>query len=71
MFPFIYGYSHDPERYHNPDEFIFDRFINTTDKTMSSAAAGKIEDREHFTFGWGRRVCPGSLLVRIIGNNRK
>ena len=37
---------------------------------MSSAAAGKIEDRDHFTFGWGRRVCPGSLLVCKIDNNK-
>ena len=63
IFSFIYGHSRDPERYHKPDEFIPDRFINSTDKTMSSAAAGKIEDRDHFAFGWGRRVCPGSLLV--------
>ncbi|KAG2219240.1 hypothetical protein INT45_009848, partial [Circinella minor] len=62
LFSFIYGHSRDSKRYYKPDEFIPDRFIHDTHKTMSSAAAGKIEDRDHFTFGWGRRVCPGSLL---------
>ena len=52
IFTLIYGHYRDPKRYYKPDEFIPDRFINSTSKTMSSAAAGKIEDRDNFTFGW-------------------
>jgi cytochrome P450 len=48
------GNIYDPERY-----------MNDT-KTMFSSANGNIQDRDHFTFGWGRRVCPGIYLVSYI-----
>lgn len=37
----------------NPESFLPERFINNL-KTMQSAANGKIEERDHFNFGWGR-----------------
>jgi cytochrome P450 len=30
---------------------------------MGAAANTKIEERDHFGFGWGRRICPGIHLV--------
>ncbi|KAL0581039.1 hypothetical protein ABG067_008489, partial [Albugo candida] len=30
---------------------------------MQSAANGKFEERDHFNFGFGRRVCPGIYLA--------
>jgi cytochrome P450 len=43
------------ERYPDPLTFIPDRFMNNL-KTMQSAANGKLEERDHFNFGWGRYV---------------
>lgn len=57
----------NPDSYENPEEFNPERFLPNT-KSMHSAASGKLEDRDHFNFGWGRRICAGIHLVSI--NNR-
>lgn len=43
------------ERYEKPHEFIPERFMNNL-KTMQASANGKIEERDHYNFGWGRYV---------------
>ncbi|KAI9274024.1 cytochrome P450 [Helicostylum pulchrum] len=48
--------------YPNPKKFEPERFMNNL-KTMQSAANGKLEERDHFNFGWGRRICPGIYLA--------
>ena len=52
----------NPDFYTDPDEFIPERFLSNTNR-MGAAANTKIEDRDHFGFGWGRRICPGIHLV--------
>lgn len=39
--------------YPDPEKFIPERFMKNL-KTMQSAANGKLEERDHFNFGWGR-----------------
>lgn len=39
--------------YSEPEKFMPERFTSNL-KTMSSAANGKLEGRDHFNFGWGR-----------------
>lgn len=39
--------------YPDPETFIPERFMNNL-KTMQSAANGRLEDRDHYNFGWGR-----------------
>lgn len=39
--------------YAEPEKFMPERFINNL-KTMYSAANGKLEERDHYSFGWGR-----------------
>lgn len=36
-----------------PNEFLPERFMNALETTLA-ASNGKIEDRDHFNFGWGR-----------------
>ncbi|KAI8065891.1 cytochrome P450 [Gongronella butleri] len=45
-----------------PDFFIPDRFLDTA-KTMHASANGDVERRDHYNFGWGRRICPGIYLA--------
>ncbi|KAI8365552.1 cytochrome P450 [Blakeslea trispora] len=51
-----------PDIFEDPNTFNPKRFMNNL-KTMQSAANGRLEDRDHFNFGWGRRICPGIYLA--------
>ncbi|GAA5808616.1 hypothetical protein MFLAVUS_002008 [Mucor flavus] len=48
--------------YPEPEKYIPERFLSNT-KPMQTAANGKVEDRDHFNFGWGRRICPGISMA--------
>jgi hypothetical protein len=45
------------------DKLDFKRYVNSKG-TLQSTTKGRIENRELFTFGWGKRSCPGVHLVR-------
>jgi len=50
---------HDPDRY--PDPYLFDpkRFMSTMDG--SDRKGRPQEDPREYTFGYGRRICPGHI----------
>lgn len=52
----------NPEFYDEPEVFNPDRFMKNTQR-MSRAANCKPQERDHFGFGWGKRICPGIHLV--------
>ncbi|KAI9493335.1 cytochrome P450 [Zychaea mexicana] len=64
VLPSAYAMHRNPERYPEPDKFIATRFLNNTE-TMASSAAGKVQERDHFMFGWGRRICPAMHLAEV------
>ncbi|CAO3576608.1 unnamed protein product [Absidia cylindrospora] len=49
--------------YSQPDSFTPERFLHLGNKTMMGSAAGNIQQRDHYNFGWGRRICPGIYLA--------
>ncbi|KAL9079179.1 MAG: hypothetical protein Q9157_001930 [Trypethelium eluteriae] len=53
----------DPVRYPNPFEFKPERYINYTKRAAEYAAMPDPYARDHFTFGAGRRICPGSRFA--------
>nr|BAL05163.1 cytochrome P450 [Phanerodontia chrysosporium] len=58
-----YTMHHDSQRYPNPEKFDPDRYI---DDERSSAESAKLADpyqRDHWTFGAGRRICPAIALA--------
>ncbi|KAI8391167.1 cytochrome P450 [Radiomyces spectabilis] len=70
----MHGMHLNPDIYPQPEMFIPERFLSNT-KTMMASANGTIYQRDHYNFGWGRRICPGiylaetecfSVLVRIF-----
>ncbi|CDH51288.1 cytochrome p450 [Lichtheimia corymbifera JMRC:FSU:9682] len=61
VFPNMLGMHHNPNVFSEPEKFIPERFIENT-STMTTSANGRLENRDHFNFGWGRRVCPGIYL---------
>ncbi|KEY67011.1 hypothetical protein S7711_04695 [Stachybotrys chartarum IBT 7711] len=59
----IWGLHHDQERY--PDSSVFNplRFEGKTETSSVYANAGDHENRDHFSYGTGRRICPGIHLA--------
>ncbi|KAG2196313.1 hypothetical protein INT47_009308 [Mucor saturninus] len=55
---------HKSNVYSEPEKFIPERFM-TNLKTMQAAANGRFEERDHYNFGWGRRICPAIYLAEI------
>ncbi|KAG6911006.1 hypothetical protein DXG01_005421 [Tephrocybe rancida] len=54
-----YSLHHNEERYPNPEVFDPDRYLGDTLSCEESAKLPNAMDRDHWTFGAGRRICPG------------
>lgn len=53
LVPSTWWFAHDPSVYHDPDEFLPERYL----------APSEEPDPAGFVFGFGRRVCPGRRLA--------
>jgi cytochrome P450 len=54
----VWAANRDPSLFPNPE--VFDPSRQNPDLTLGEAAlASDIKDRDHWTFGAGRRLCPG------------
>jgi cytochrome P450 len=56
ILPNTWWFTHDPATYHKPMEFRPERFINTPTHVAEP-------DPRTWTFGFGRRVCPGRYVA--------
>ncbi|KAH8677106.1 cytochrome P450 [Ilyonectria robusta] len=55
----VWGINNDENRAKNPRDFDPSRYEGDNLATGESAALGDASKRDHFTFGSGRRICPG------------
>ncbi|KAL0096762.1 hypothetical protein J3Q64DRAFT_1709302 [Phycomyces blakesleeanus] len=60
----MYAMHMNPDVYHDPKQFIPERFMGHT-KTWSASANGPIDERDMYSFGWGRRICPGIYFAEV------
>ncbi|KAI9300742.1 cytochrome P450 [Cunninghamella echinulata] len=58
----IYTLNKTSSVYQDHDTFIPDRYIDDQ-KTMTASANGSVQLRDHYNFGYGRRICPGIYLA--------
>ncbi|KAF5264101.1 hypothetical protein FOXYS1_5133 [Fusarium oxysporum] len=56
IMPNIWYFAHDPEVHHEPMRFNPERFLSTDGNQPE-------QDPHMYTFGFGRRVCPGRVLA--------
>ena len=54
---------HDPSRYDEPDRFKPERFLQYDRSSAEYATIADANQRDHFTFGAGRRICPAARLA--------
>ncbi|OAL34588.1 hypothetical protein AYO20_06218 [Fonsecaea nubica] len=55
----VYTIHRDPNRHTNPDSFVPERYLNDSKSAAESAQSADVSERDHFTFGVGRRLCAG------------
>lgn len=59
MIPNLTALHHDAELYPNPDVFEPERFKDHHLDSASAAIQPDYIHRDHFNYGFGRRLCPG------------
>jgi cytochrome P450 len=73
VIPNLVALHRDSEKYQDPDKFAPERFLGHNQDAFSSAVNPDIGQRDHFHYGFGRRLCPGihfaesSLFVVVSG----
>ncbi|KAH8102034.1 cytochrome P450 [Cristinia sonorae] len=55
----LYTMHHDEQRYPDPWKFNPDRYLGDNLSCAESAKLPDATERDHFSFGAGRRICPG------------
>lgn len=63
IFPNLTALSRDPEHYETPDEFFPDRFLDDDLDASASASHPDHRKRDHFHYGFGRRLCQGIVVA--------
>ncbi|KAI0882332.1 cytochrome P450 [Annulohypoxylon maeteangense] len=63
VFPNLPALSRDPAVYQNPDAFWPERFINDDLNASASANHPDFRRRDHFHYGFGRRLCQGIFVA--------
>ncbi|EXJ84778.1 hypothetical protein A1O3_05450 [Capronia epimyces CBS 606.96] len=58
-----WGMHHDERRFPNPDTFDPDHYKGITALASELAQASNPDDRDHYGYGSGRRLCPGIHLA--------
>lgn len=59
IFPSLPSLNRDPALYNEPDTFKPERFLDDNLGSFASAHQSDFRKRDHLSYGFGRRLCPG------------
>lgn len=59
----VWTIHRDPERYYSPDKFLPERYLGDNTTSAESYTLNDVSKRDHFSFGCGRRACPGTHIA--------
>ena len=62
----VWAMHHDHNIRKNPEHFMPERFKSYPVITSTYAASGKWDERDHYGYGAGRRICPGEFTLYRI-----
>ncbi|KAJ3579779.1 hypothetical protein NPX13_g784 [Xylaria arbuscula] len=63
LFPNLHALNRDPNVYENPDSFYPERFLGDDLDASTSLNQPDFRKRDHFHYGFGRRVCQGVFVA--------
>jgi cytochrome P450 len=63
VFPNLTTLNRDPERYEDPEDFKPERFLGDDLNASASANHPDFRRRDHFHYGFGRRLCQGIFVA--------
>lgn len=63
IFPNLTALSRDSDRYEKADEFLPERFLGDDLDASASALHPDHNKRDHFHYGFGRRLCQGIFVA--------
>ena len=55
----VWAMHHDSTTWKDPEHFVPERFESYPALASTYAASGKWDERDHYGYGAGRRICPG------------
>ncbi|PSN69458.1 putative cytochrome P450 [Corynespora cassiicola Philippines] len=59
----VWALHRDAERYAEPERFVPERYLGDDSTSQESLSKADVGERDHFVFGGGRRVCPGTHVA--------
>ena len=60
----VWAMHHDSNTWKDPEHFIPERFESYSSLASTYAASGKWDERDHYGYGAGRRICPGESTFK-------
>lgn len=63
IFPNLTALSRDNDRYDEPEKFLPERFLGDDLDASASALHSDYKKRDHFHYGFGRRLCQGIFVA--------
>ncbi|TVY93076.1 Cytochrome P450 monooxygenase [Lachnellula willkommii] len=63
VFVAVWALNHEEDHFNNEDQYWPERYDGFSELANSYSGSGDYEGRDHYTYGAGRRICPGIHLA--------